>query len=361
MKSGNKRPGQKAAGSRHRLCSRSGSAPPQKDDLKALLGVCPGLVRDLDLVSGSDIVGKLVKVQVAVGVGGSSVELCGVLEVLGRCGELAEDGGDSSELGRGEVDVCSLAEAVGEVTCRGGDDSGGVADAGLVAHAEGAARHLHPGSRLSKDRVVALGRELRSVHLGGGGDPQAGGDGTSLVAVEEFAGGAEVPNVGHARPDENLVNLLAGDGGEKASIIGVVGGTEDRFLDLIQVDFNHLVVLGSLVSLHQDGISDPLLHGCDAALQGLDSAVTLLDHPLEHHDVALEVLDDGLGAQLDGAASRRTLSRGIRELECLLDLEVGKALNLEDAAREDILFALLLHGEETTLDRGVGDGVHEVA
>jgi hypothetical protein len=44
--------------------------------------------------------------------------------------------------------------------------------------------------------------------------------------------------------------------------------------------------------------------------------------------------------ELDGAAGGRALGRGVAELEGLFDLQVGQALDLQDAAGEDVLLAL---------------------
>ena len=145
------------------------------------------------------------------------------------------------------------------------------------------------------------------------------------------------------------------------------------------------------------GCMDAWMHGCmDAWMHGcMDGyplvTVALRDHPLQHDDVALQVLHDGLLVQLDGAAGGRALGRRVGELEglrtatcppaprvsgqflggvrCppskgadknytleglgregLLALELREALDLQDAAVEDVLLALLLNSEEAPED-----------
>ena len=58
--------------------------------------------------------------------------------------------------------------------------------------------------------------------------------------------------------------------------------------------------------------------------------------------------------QLDGATRSRALGRGIGQLERLLDCQVVQAFDLEDAAREDVLLAFLLDGQQTFLDARKG-------
>ena len=71
--------------------------------------------------------------------------------------------------------------------------------------------------------------------------------------------------------------------------------------------------------------------------------------------------DTDSSEKCDGAAGSGAFGRGVGELEGLLALEVLQALDLEDAAGEDLDLALLLHREEAALLGGVRDGVHQVA
>mmetsp|Transcript_12532 Transcript_12532/g.41003 ORF Transcript_12532/g.41003 Transcript_12532/m.41003 type:complete len:269 (+) Transcript_12532:435-1241(+) len=135
------------------------------------LCLCDGVGVELE-VGGFGEVREGVEVEVAIGIRGGGVDRGHELLVFVGGGEAAEDGGDGGELGGGEVDVGALAEAVREVARRRGDDGGLVLDAGLVAHAEGAAGHLRACADLAEDGVVALVDELGGVHFGGGADPE---------------------------------------------------------------------------------------------------------------------------------------------------------------------------------------------
>ena len=66
----------------------------------------------------------------------------------------------------------------------------------------------------------------------------------------------------------------------------------------------------------------------------------------------------GPPVELDRATRRRSFGRSIRELERLLALEMAQALDLQDAAGEDVLFPLLLNSEQSALDRRVWNSVH---
>ena len=65
--------------------------------------------------------------------------------------------------------------------------------------------------------------------------------------------------------------------------------------------------------------------------------------------------------RLHRAAGGRALGRGVGQLERLLHLQVRQALDLEDAAGEDVLLALLGHGQQALLDRVERDRVDQVA
>mmetsp|Transcript_16984 Transcript_16984/g.45786 ORF Transcript_16984/g.45786 Transcript_16984/m.45786 type:complete len:447 (-) Transcript_16984:1403-2743(-) len=325
-----------------------------------LLGGSEHLRRERDRVRLVLKLGHLVKVEIAVCVSGVCVDLVVVLKVLLGRGKAPEESSHGGELCRGEVDVRALAEAVGEVACGGGDHSGLVIHPGLVAHAQRAAGHLRARPHLAEGRVKALSSELLSVHFGRGRYPQLGGQ-LAFLRCEELARSAEVANVGHARPDEDLVDLVPRNLGQEASVIGIVGRAKDGLGEIVHVDVDDGGVLGLLVCLHEHRLVQPLLHAADASLQRAPVPVALRDHPLEHGHVGVEVLNHRLLVELDCAARRGALRGRVGELKGLLALEVLEALDLEDASREDVLLALLLHSEEALLDGHIGDGVHEVA
>jgi hypothetical protein len=83
----------------------------------ALTNLCAHLCS----VSLGHVLTQLVEVQVPEGVILGFVDLGCVLLVLLHCWQLALDGGDGGELGRGEEHVGSLAQSVGEVACGGAD------------------------------------------------------------------------------------------------------------------------------------------------------------------------------------------------------------------------------------------------
>ena len=170
-----------------------------------------------------------------------------------------------------------------------------------------------------------------------------------------------MPDVGHARADEHLVDFVPSHLGEEPGVIRVVGSAEDGLLDLIHVDLDDRGVFGVGVRLEELGVREPSLHARDATLEGAPVAVALVDHPLEHDDVRLEVLRDGLLVELDGATGGGSLRGSVGELEGLLTLEVGETLDLEDATGEDVLLALLRDGEVPLLNRVVRDRVDQVA
>jgi len=168
-------------------------------------------------------------------------------------------------------------------------------------------------------------------------------------------------DVGHARANEYLINLIALHGGEEACIIGVVWNAENGFFDVVEIDFNSSDVFRLGVGTHQHRIGKPLAHRGNAPFDRAPVAIPLADHPFEHRDVGLEILHDWLFVEIDSAPRGGTLGTGVRQLKRLLALEVAKALDLQDATREDVLFALLLNGQQTHLDSLIRDGVHQIA
>ncbi len=167
-------------------------------------------------------------------------------------------------------------------------------------------------------------------------------------------------NVGHARADEDFVDLLTLYRGQQASIVRVVRGAEHRLLDVGQVDFDDFGVFGIGVGRQQFRVGQPGFHGLGATLQGACIAVAFADHPAQQGDVGLQVLGNGFFRQLDGATGSRTFSRSVRELEGLLDGQFVQAFDFKDATGEGVFLALLLDGQQALLDGVVRDGVHQV-
>ncbi len=164
-------------------------------------------------------------------------------------------------------------------------------------------------------------------------------------------------DVGHAGADEHLVDLVAGHAAQQAGVVRIVRRAQDRLLDGGQIDLDDLGVLGILVRFHQGRVGQPLFHPLDTAGDGAYIAVAFGEHPFEHHDVGLQILDDRLFIQLDGATGGGTLGAGVGQLERLLHLQGRQTFDLEDTAGEDVLLACFLDGQQPLLDGGVGDGM----
>ena len=81
--------------------------------------------------------------------------------------------------------------------------------------------------------------------------------GMSVLPDKNFAGGAEMADVGHARADEDLVDLLAGDFRQRLDVVRVVRAGQQRLLDLGEVDFEHGGIFGVGIGLQQGRIGDP--------------------------------------------------------------------------------------------------------
>ena len=149
------------------------------------------------------------------------------------------------------------------------------------------------------------------------------------------------------RADEHLVDLVAGHLGQQLDVVRIVRAGDDRLLDLGQVDLDHRGIFGVGIGLPAaSGLASQASMAGDAALQRAAVLVAVGDHPLHQGDVGAQVLDDRLLVQPHRAAGGRTLGRGVGQLEGLLDLEIGQALDLQDAAGEDVLLALLLDRQQ---------------
>ena len=167
-------------------------------------------------------------------------------------------------------------------------------------------------------------------------------------------------DVGHAAADKDFVDLGADHVRQGFHIVRIVGARQDRLMNFSQVDLNHSSVLGVRVGLEQLRVGQPGFHGGDAAFDGAHVRVTGSDHPLEHGDVAVDVLDDGFLVQVHRATTGTALGRSVAQLKGLLDLQVWQAFDFENAAREHIDLALLGHGQQTGLDGVQRNGADQV-
>src|SRR5690606_2467952 len=140
-------------------------------------------------------------------------------------------------------------------------------------------------------------------HLGGRRNPQLGRD--VALAFQQLGCRTEVADVGHAAADEDFVDLGTGHVAERVDVVGIVGAGHDGLVHIGQVDLYDRSVFGVSVGLEQLGIGQPGFHGLDTAGQGALVFVAVGDHPLEHHDVAVDVLDDGFFIEPHRAAGGR--------------------------------------------------------
>ncbi len=269
-------------------------------------------------------------------------------------------GADRRQLGRAQVNAGIDSQPVREIAGRGRHRRGSLARLRLVAHAQRTAGHLHAGAGLAESAVGALLAQNHRVHLGRRRDPQARAGGRSCRPAP--CGGAEVANVGHAGADEYLVDLLAGDMGQKLDVVRIVGAGDDGLLDLAPCRSRRRRRYSASASgCEQRRIGQPGLHGRDAALQSAAVLVAVGRHPLQQGHVRAGVLDHRLLGEAHRAGGGGTFGRGVGQLERLLDLQVGQALDLEDGAGEDVLLALLLDGQQPLLDGHIGNGVDQIA
>ena len=205
---------------------------------------------------------------------------------------------------------------------------------------------------------MALLAELLGVHLGRRRHPQF--DRNVALVLQQLAGGAEMTDVGHARADEHLVNLGAGHIGQGFDIVRVVRAGHDRLVDVGQVDLDHGGILGVRIALEQLRVGQPSFHRLDAAVDGAHIGIAAGNHPLQHGDVAGDVLNDRLLVQVHGAAAGTALGGGVAELERLLHFQVGQPFDLQDATREDVFLALFGHGQQAGLDGVQRDRIHQI-
>ncbi|OIQ79065.1 hypothetical protein GALL_392070 [mine drainage metagenome] len=168
-------------------------------------------------------------------------------------------------------------------------------------------------------------------------------------------------DIGHAGADEHFIDGVAHHGGKRPDIVRIVWAGHQRLLDFVQVDFQHMGIFGVGVRLQQFRRTQPGAHGFDAAAQRAAILVAAGDHVLHQRDIGIEKLDHRFRIEPHRAAVGGTLGGGVGKLERLLHLEVRQAFDLQDAAIEHVLLARLANGEIAVLDRGIGNGVDQVA
>merc|ERR1719271_712633 len=190
-------------------------------------------------VRGLGELGQLVEVEVAVRVRGRRVDRLHGLQVLLGRRQLALQGRDGGQLRGSQVDVRALAQSIRKVARRRRHDRRGVRDPRLVAHAQGTPRHLHARAGLAEDRIISFLGELRGVHPRGRRNPQPRRR-DAAVGVEQLPRSPKMPNVRHARPKKDFVDLRPRDLRQRPRVVRVVGRAEDRLLDLVEVNFNDL-------------------------------------------------------------------------------------------------------------------------
>ncbi len=201
---------------------------------------------------------------------------------------------------------------------------------------------------------------MRSVHTGRRRNPQTGRQ-LAFMGVQQFTRRTEVPDVGHAGTDKHFIDFIALHVRQQTRIVRIVRRAQDRLFDIRQIDFDHRGVFRIGVGFHQLRIRQPFLHALNTTLQRTAIAVTFSNHPLQQHDVGVQILFNRLAVQLDGATCRRTLGGRIRQFKRLLDFQVRQAFDFQDAAREDVFLPFLLNGQQTLFDRVQRNGVNQIA
>mmetsp|Transcript_25601 Transcript_25601/g.59447 ORF Transcript_25601/g.59447 Transcript_25601/m.59447 type:complete len:266 (-) Transcript_25601:1169-1966(-) len=264
--------------------------------------------------------------------------------ILFQSRESPEDTANGGQFGTRQIDVGTLSETIGKVSCRRGHDGTTGCDPRLIAHAQTATGHFRTGTGHTKDAVIPLLDQLGFVHLGGRGDPETGRNGR-LELVEQFARRTKVSDVRHARTDKDLVNGTARHITQQGTGIRIIRKGQYRFLEFVQVNVNDLRVLGFLVGFHEDGIGQPFFHTSNTAFQCTGIAIAFGNHPFQHDDIGIEVLDNGFLIQLNGTSGRTAFGRRITQFKGLFAFQMRQSLNLQDPTGENILFALFLDRE----------------
>ena len=181
------------------------------------------------------------------------------------------------------------------------------------------------------------------------------------MGIQQLTGGTEVADVGHTGADEHFVDLIALHVREQTRVVRIVRCTQDWLFDIRQIDVDHRRVLCVSIGFQQLRIGQPFFHALDTTLQRTTVAVAFCNHPLQQHDVRVQILNNRLFVQLDGTARSRTLGGGIGQLERLLNLQVRQTFDFQDTAREDVFLPFLLNGQQTLFNRIQRDRVNQVA
>src|SRR5690606_32786008 len=190
--------------------------------------------------------------------------------------------------------------------------------------------------------------QLLLVHLGRRCYPEFGRD--VAFAFQQFGGGAEVTDIGHAAANEDFVDDGARYVGQGFDIVRIVGAGHDGFVYVGQIDFDDGSVFGIGVGFQKLRVVQPGLHGLDATAQRAFVFIAVGNHPLQQRDVAVDVFDDGLFVQAHGAAGCRAFGGSVGQLESLFDLQVGQTFDFKDATRENVLLALFGYSQQILLD-----------
>ena len=147
---------------------------------------------------------------------------------------------------------------------------------------------------------MAFFHELMRIHLGRRHDPEArrqtGG------ALEHLAGRTVMSDVGHARTDEDFVDLVTADFGQRLDIVRVIRACQQRLRDFIEIDLDDFGVFRVSIGFEQLRVLQPGFHRPDSTLQGAPVLVAVGYHPLEQGDVRIQVFDDRLPVEAYGAA-----------------------------------------------------------
>ena len=167
-------------------------------------------------------------------------------------------------------------------------------------------------------------------------------------------------DIGHARANEHLINFGASHIGKCFHIVRIVGASHDRFMDVGQVNFDNGCIVSIGIALEQLRIFQPGFHRLNTAVDGAHVGVTLGNHPLQHGDVAGDVLLNGLLVQVHRATASTALGRCIAEFKSLLYFEIRQAFNFQNATREDIFLTLLGHSQQTGFDGVQRDRIDQI-
>ncbi len=115
-------------------------------------------------------------------------------------------------------------------------------------------------------------------------------------------------DVGHAATNKHFVNRCAGYIGHGFNVVRVVRAGHDGFVNVGQIDFNNGGVLCVGVGLQQLRVLKPGFHGLNASANGAFVFITVGNHPLQHGDVAVDVLDNGFFIEANGTTGSGALS-----------------------------------------------------